>query len=62
MHKPHIRKVDTSTGREVYHCTLQRSDVNWWHEYGETWRIALDKMEARMARYEYRTHDPISSK
>lgn len=61
MYKPHIRKVDpTANDREVWHCSLRRSATVWWHEYGYSWRSALDKMEARLAKYETSVHEPLT--
>ena len=50
-YKPHIRKCEAYSVLELYHCSLQRNDVAYWHEYGYTWRDALDKMEARVAKH-----------
>jgi len=58
MYKPHIRKVDSATGWQAYHCSLQRSPACWWHEYGETPRIAYDKMMARTRTHAGANYEP----
>lgn len=61
MNKPHLRKSGFCSEVAQRHCSLLWNG-NYWHEYGYTWRDALDKMEARLAKYEGLCYDAVRTK
>jgi hypothetical protein len=58
-YKPHIRKTESVSDADIYHCSLQRTSKGYWHTYGETMRVAYEKMMARVATHEgVHRHEP----
>lgn len=63
MHRPHIRKCESTHNGELWLCSYRHSGDRYWHTYGGTWQVAYDKMVALSHRaIGVLTHEPLAAR